>query len=180
MEQVLSSFQSHFFKLNPSLCTSKGWAAESFDPQTMLVFSGDCKLVKSGQFLKINLLTEEGDTFTTIPIQKAEDLESCFDSSRYFVLTLSEDDRTAFIGIGFDTREQSFDFNTLVNSHFHMKAQINKVEKGESLIQTTDFGALDTEFDLDVQLKNDNSRWATKQEKRRIAPTGHSNWVSFD
>ena len=49
--------------------------------------------------------------FASCPIQNAQTVESAIDSSRYFVLRLSDGKgRHALIGIGFNDRAQAFDF----------------------------------------------------------------------
>jgi adaptin ear-binding coat-associated protein 1/2 len=55
------------------------------------------------------------------------DFEPVSDSSRYFVIRLrDESGRTAFVGIGFTDRSDSFDLNVAVQDHFKT---VNKCEE---------------------------------------------------
>jgi len=54
-----------------------------------------------------------GELFADCPISEypTKDIESVSDSSRYFVLRIQNQGRSAFIGVGFADRGDSFDFN---------------------------------------------------------------------
>ena len=54
-----------------------------------------------------------GQLFAESPITEypTKDIESVNDSSRYFVLRIQNQGRSAFIGVGFADRGDSFDFN---------------------------------------------------------------------
>lgn len=63
-----------------------------------------------------------GQFFGQCPIDKypSTAIESVSDSSRYFVLKLVNEQtkRTAFLGIGFTDRSESFDLNVALQDHF--------------------------------------------------------------
>ena len=60
-------------------------------------------------------------------------MESVTDSSRYFVIRICDDNgRTAFIGIGFADRGDSFDFNVTLQDHF------KRVKTEQSIDSTPD------------------------------------------
>ena len=54
-----------------------------------------------------------GQLFAEAPITEfpTKSIEPVSDSSRYFVLKIENQGRTAFIGVGFADRSDSFDFN---------------------------------------------------------------------
>lgn len=62
-----------------------------------------------------------GELFAKCPIDvyPGVAIESVSDSSRYFVLRIQDDNgRSAFIGIGFGDRSDSFDLNVALQDHF--------------------------------------------------------------
>lgn len=62
-----------------------------------------------------------GQLFAQCPVDKYPGLgiESVSDSSRYFVLKIvSDTGKSAFIGIGFADRGDSFDLNVALQDHF--------------------------------------------------------------
>ena len=64
---------------------------------------------------------EIGELFAACPIDAypSPAVESVSDSARYFVIRIrDESGRTAFIGIGFVDRSDSFDFNVALQDHF--------------------------------------------------------------
>lgn len=66
--------------------------------------------ISLSSLLSVSLALAEG-LFASCPIQNAQTVESAIDSSRYFVLRLSDGKgRHALIGIGFNDRAQAFDF----------------------------------------------------------------------
>jgi hypothetical protein len=57
-------------------------------------------------------------------------IEAVSDSSRYFVLRIQDDNgRSAFIGIGFGDRSDSFDFNVALQDHFKYVKNQEALEK---------------------------------------------------
>lgn len=74
------------------------------------------------QWLTSGPLTPSGDLFALCPYDiKGLSVEPVLDSSRYFVLRVESDDpeggtakKRAFIGMGFQDRSDSFDFNVVL------------------------------------------------------------------
>lgn len=67
------------------------------------------------------VLTIIGELFAACPIDSypSTAVENVSDSARYFVLRIKDESgRTAFIGIGFVDRSDSFDFNVALQDHF--------------------------------------------------------------
>ena len=64
-----------------------------------------------------------GHLYAKAPIStiNSADFESVVDSSRYFVVRLRNDNgQTAFVGIGFTDRSDSFDLNVAIQDHFKL------------------------------------------------------------
>jgi adaptin ear-binding coat-associated protein 1/2 len=78
------------------------------------------------RFIRILNYHYLGALFARAPILKLNsvDFESVSDSSRYFVIRLRNDNgQTAFVGIGFSDRSDSFDLNVAIQDHFKTLAK---------------------------------------------------------
>ncbi|CAO1623518.1 unnamed protein product [Parajaminaea phylloscopi] len=70
---------------------------------------------------------DSGEVFAVCPYSvksAAEAVEPVTDSSRYFVLCVQSGGRKAFVGMGFEDREQSFDFNICLSSWVKQQQRI--------------------------------------------------------
>jgi len=108
----------------PALSSSGGFKAADW-PKTP-IWTGRLRVVSRGD--KVQILLEHTDKeglFAACPVQNEKTVEQTVDSSRYFVLRVSDGKKNAVIGIGFNDRTQAFDFKVAVQD------QINgtKVEK---------------------------------------------------
>jgi len=85
-------------------------------------WTGRMRLVTKGNELMIKLEDKNtGALFAQCPIETYPGvaLEAVSDSSRYFVLRIQDDNgRSAFIGLGFGDRSDSFDLNVALQDHF--------------------------------------------------------------
>lgn len=85
-------------------------------------WTGRLRLVVKANECSIKLEDKaSGELFAKCPIETYPGvaIESVSDSSRYFVLRIQDDTgRTAFIGIGFGDRSDSFDLNVSLQDHF--------------------------------------------------------------
>lgn len=108
-------------------------------------WTGRMRIVVLDNNLTIKLEDRNGELFAKAPVESYPSVvvESVLDSSRYFVLKISDDSgRTAFIGIGFADRGDAFDFNVTLQDHFNSLKKDQEIEK-----------SLATEKPLDLQLK---------------------------
>lgn len=84
---------------------------------------------------KLNVKLEDktsGALFANCPVEAYPGLaiEPVSDSSRYFVLKIQDDNgRTAFIGVGFGDRSDSFDMNVALQDHFKWVKNQEQIEK---------------------------------------------------
>ncbi|XP_054288318.1 NECAP-like protein CG9132 [Macrosteles quadrilineatus] len=120
------------FKLPPR-ATNRAYRAADWnlaEPQ----WTGRMRLVTKGTdcILKLEDKTS-GELFAKCPIDKYPGLavEAVSDSSRYFVLRIVDDNngRTAFIGVGFSDRSDSFDLNVALQDHFKWVKKEEEIEK---------------------------------------------------
>jgi adaptin ear-binding coat-associated protein 1/2 len=95
----------------PPAARSTGHLAEEWKN---CIFSGKLKVMGRGKFCFIQLLNRENDLFVVCQVDGLNierSVDRARDSSRYFVLTLvSPDGARAYIGMGFDERNDAFDF----------------------------------------------------------------------
>jgi len=98
----------------PKLESSEGFKAASW-PKTP-IWTGRLRVVSKGE--KVSILLEHLDKdglFAACPVQNDKTVEQTVDSSRYFVLRVSDGKgRFAVLGIGFNDRTQAFDFKVAV------------------------------------------------------------------
>uniref|UniRef100_A0A914WA63 NECAP PHear domain-containing protein n=2 Tax=Plectus sambesii TaxID=2011161 RepID=A0A914WA63_9BILA len=99
-------------------------------------WSGRMRLVALGKKLELRLEDKTtGDLFAKCPIEEYPSLavEPVSDSSRYFVVRLMDDNgRSAFIGLGFADRGDSFDLNVSLQDHFKYIEKSADMEKREA------------------------------------------------
>jgi hypothetical protein len=84
-----------------------------------------------------------GALYAKAPISEPNgvDFEAVTDSSRYFVIRLQNDNgQTAFVGIGFTDRSDSFDLNVGVQDHFKSVKRDNELLANEDSTPKLDLG----------------------------------------
>uniref|UniRef100_F1LCS5 NECAP-like protein CG9132 n=2 Tax=Ascaris TaxID=6251 RepID=F1LCS5_ASCSU len=94
---------------------------------------GRMRLVAIGKKLELRLEDKSsGQLFAKAPIDEYPGIciEPVIDSSRYFVVRLKNDNgQTAFIGMGFGDRGDSFDLNVALQDHFKYIEKSSELEK---------------------------------------------------
>ncbi len=95
-------------------------------------------------------------------------MEKVLDSSRYFVLRIEHQGRHAFVGLGFNERNNAFDFNVAVSDHkrdLEREAEVAKIKQAAASEPQLDFSFKEGEkITISVQAKT-----ADGQEARRGA-----------
>ncbi|CAJ1359774.1 unnamed protein product [Effrenium voratum] len=96
----------------PPASSSTGHKADDWKK---CIWRGKLRIAGKGQDLNIKLLDpSSGNLFAQCAIPNGDYdsyVERVLDSSRYFVLKITNGDRHAFIGLGFEDRNDAFDFN---------------------------------------------------------------------
>lgn len=121
-ERILLIKQQCFvYKLPPRPSVSRGYRAADWkldQPE----WTCRMRIVSQNNMVVIKLEDKvSGNLFAKAPIDTYPGvaIESVTDSSRYFVLRIMDDSgRKAFIGVGFQDRGDSFDFNVALQDHF--------------------------------------------------------------
>ncbi|KAJ8943475.1 hypothetical protein NQ318_006328 [Aromia moschata] len=131
-------------------------------------WTGRMRLISKGNELMIKLEDKNtGELFAKCPIETYPGiaLESVNDSSRYFVLRIQDDNgRTAFIGIGFGDRSDSFDLNVALQDHFKWVKKEKQISEEPNSGPTLDLGFKEGEtIKINMKItKKDGSEAASK------------------
>ena len=135
-ERILLVKQQCFvYKLPPRPSVSRGYRAADWKLDQP---EWTCRMRIVSQNNKVLIKLEDkisGNLFAKAPIDTYPGvaIEAVTDSSRYFVLRIMDDSgRKAFIGIGFQDRGDSFDFNVALQDHF------KQVKTEQELSQNTE------------------------------------------
>uniref|UniRef100_A0A146LY01 NECAP-like protein CG9132 n=1 Tax=Lygus hesperus TaxID=30085 RepID=A0A146LY01_LYGHE len=132
-ESVLLVKNEVFVFKVPPMTTNRGHKAADWnlnDPQ----WTGRMRLVYKDTECVLKLEDKNsGELFAKCPIDKYPGvaIEPVSDSSRYFVLRIQDDNagRSAFIGVGFSDRSDSFDLNVALQDHFNWLKKSEEIEK---------------------------------------------------
>jgi len=122
----------------PPRTSSAGYRAAEWTKTA--IWSGRLRVVSSNG--KCTILLEHVDKdglFAACPIENKQTVEPVSDSSRYFVLRISDGKgRHAFIGLGFDKREEAFDFKVSLQDFENQSTAEVRAEEYLSSIPTVD------------------------------------------
>jgi len=122
----------------PPRTSSAGYRAA--DLSKTPIWSGQLRVVSSGG--KCTILLEHVDKdglFAACPIENKQTVEPVSDSSRYFVLRISDGKgRHAFIGLGFAKREEAFDFKVSLQDFENQSSAEVRAEQYLSSIPDVD------------------------------------------
>ncbi|GAO49538.1 DUF1681-domain-containing protein [Saitoella complicata NRRL Y-17804] len=103
----------------PPRQSSKGHKASDWDAPRSFLWSGRLRVIErtpsssSGPPTCVVLLEDPntGELFAACPYTGPHSVEQVLDSSRYFVVTVEDAGRRAWLGLGFSERSEAFDFN---------------------------------------------------------------------
>ncbi|XP_046851085.1 adaptin ear-binding coat-associated protein 1-like [Xenia sp. Carnegie-2017] len=144
-ERILCVKNEVFVFRIPPRSTNRGYRAADWkldQPD----WTGRMRVCSKGNELYVKLEDNtNGELFAKCPVDAHPGIavESVLDSSRYFVLRIQDDGgRHAFIGIGFQDRGDSFDFNVSLQDHFKQLKQ----EKDHADSETVNAPKLDLGF----------------------------------
>ncbi|CAK6980351.1 adaptin ear-binding coat-associated protein 1 [Scomber scombrus] len=136
-------------------------------------WSGRLRITTKGKVAYIKLEDKvSGELFAQAPVKEypGVTVETVSDSSRYFVLRIQDDNgRSAFIGVGFGDRGDSFDFNVALQDHFKW------VKQEDELSKTAHLGDSGPKLDLgfkEGQTITLNIGQGKKRDKPRLQGTG--------
>ncbi|CAG4909197.1 unnamed protein product [Colias eurytheme] len=159
------------FKIPPRT-TNRGYRAADWNLQEPQ-WTGRMRLVAKGDELIMKLEDKtSGELFAKCPIDKYPGvaLESVTDSSRYFVVKIQDDNgRSAYIGLGFGDRSDSFDLNVALQDHFkHLR---NEQQSDQGQQQQLDLSFKDGET-IKINMKITKKDGSEASRPRRTGGVG--------
>uniref|UniRef100_A0A0K8TNX5 NECAP PHear domain-containing protein n=1 Tax=Tabanus bromius TaxID=304241 RepID=A0A0K8TNX5_TABBR len=131
-ESILLVKPEVFIYKIPPRASNRGYRAADWNLSEP-TWTGRMRLVAFGN--KVNLKLEDktsGALFANCPVETYPGvaIEAVSDSSRYFVIRVQDDSgRSAFLGLGFGDRSDSFDLNVALQDHFKWVKNQEQIEK---------------------------------------------------
>ena len=138
----------------PPRTTSGGYKCGEW-LQSDKIWSGRLRVVSCGDRCEIRLEDPAtGELFAAcfvLPGQRESAVETVLDSSRYFVLRI-EDGRGkhAFFGLGFNERNEAFDFNVALSDH---QKYVKREQEKETVGEESGGGEIDLHPAINRRLK---------------------------
>ncbi|XP_062321879.1 adaptin ear-binding coat-associated protein 1-like [Osmerus eperlanus] len=124
----------------PPRASNRGFRAADWKLDTP-DWTGRMRITARGKVAYVKLEDKiSGELFAQAPVEEYPGIavETVSDSSRYFVLRIQDESgRSAFIGIGFGDRGDSFDFNVALQDHFKWVKQEIEITKQSQTPDTT-------------------------------------------
>ncbi|CAF1102950.1 unnamed protein product [Didymodactylos carnosus] len=131
------------------------------------------KIISKGDQCLIRLEDRNtGQHFATCPVESYPSIavENVEDSTRYFVIRVQNDNgQQAFLGMGFNDRSDSFDFNVALQDHFKYLKQAKQIEQEQKHPETIvdQHPKLDLSFKEGQTIKINLKSGATGNEAER-------------
>lgn len=175
-ESVLLVKNEVFVYRIPPRTTNRGYRAADWNLGTP-DWTGRMRLVNRKQECIVKLEDKTtGELFAKCPIDKYPGvaIEPVTDSSRYFVLRIQDEGgRSAFIGVGFGDRSDSFDLNVALQDHFKWIKKEEEAEKEkEEGKPSLDLGFKEGEtIKINMKITKKEGQDATSRPKPK-APAG--------
>lgn len=131
-ESVLIVKPEVFIYKIPPRASNRGYRAADWNLGEP-TWTGRMRLVSKGTAVNLKLEDKTtGALFANCPIDTYPGvaIEPVSDSSRYFVIRVQDDNgRSAFLGLGFGDRSDSFDLNVALQDHFKWVKNQEQIEK---------------------------------------------------
>eukprot|EP00127_Corallochytrium_limacisporum_P005057 Clim_evm12s198 gene=Clim_evmTU12s198 len=160
----------------PPRTTTRGQRAADWGLSSPM-WKGRLRVMSKGKDLTVKMEdASSGQLFAAAPVDEfpGPAVEQVTDSSRYFVLRVSDGDRHAFIGMGFLDRSDSFDFQVTLQDHFkHVKqeeemASIPAAERLQNYTPKHDVHSLGTNETIKVNIKIGNKGAGGSQKPKSM------------
>ncbi|XP_050310947.1 NECAP-like protein CG9132 [Anthonomus grandis grandis] len=161
----------------PPRYTNRGYRAADWnlaEPQ----WTGRMRLISKGNELAIKLEDKNsGELFAKCPIETypGTAIEPVTDSSRYFVLRIQDDSngRSAYIGLGFGDRSDSFDLNVALQDHFKWLKKEKQISEEPSGGPSLDLGFKEGEtIKINMKITKKDGSEANSKSKTKTGGVG--------
>jgi len=173
MDRVLCSVKECYaFRIPPSK-SSGGYKAKEWPQEA--IWTGPLRVVatKGQLFVYLENADPSKPIFAKCEYKSALDCEPVIDSSRYFVLRLTNaQGQHAYVGIGFNTRDEAFDFKvSLQDAENEQETSARAKEFSQSLGPDKDYSLKAGEM-ISVKLKNKDGKEISKKKKSKPSSSG--------
>ena len=156
IEYVLLNKKECFVYNVPPVTSASGYKAADW---ASCIWKGRLQVCAKGEILIVKLLDlTTGAIFAACPVPPNVSIdkviERTVDSSRYFVLTMSDKSgRKAYLGMGFDDRNDAFDFNATIQDFRRQNEVAPEVIKPVMSVQPAPDLSLKEGQKISVQIK---------------------------
>lgn len=119
--------------------TGKGFKTDSWGPLAQPIFSGRLRVIQTFSTADTSSTCEiriedpqTGELFAAAPYIGEHAVERAQDSTRYYQVRVVHEKRVAYLGLGFEERETSFDFQVALADYLkHARAGKELLRKSE-------------------------------------------------
>ncbi|CEO95548.1 hypothetical protein PBRA_004274 [Plasmodiophora brassicae] len=127
---ICSIKQAFVFKV-PPLASAQGYKAADWDKEP--IWTGRCRVVRQGDEMKLLLEhTDKPGLFVGCSVS-GNNVEPVTDSSRYFAIRVQNaNGAKATLGLGFNSRDEAFDFKVALQDVERTKADNEAIAKTQS------------------------------------------------
>jgi len=132
LERCLMVKQEVFVYKIPPRQSARGYRAADWNLSSP-DWTGRLRIMETNRKVRLKLEDKNsGELFAACPVDTypGMNVEAVTDSSRYFVIKIVDDSgRSAYIGMGFSDRADSFDMNVTLQDHFQGVKKEEKISK---------------------------------------------------
>jgi adaptin ear-binding coat-associated protein 1/2 len=156
--------QVHVFKI-PARKSSEGYRAADWPKEPS--WTGKLRVVGKGKIASIILYDDKNPSFAVCKVTDDTCIEKTLDSGRYFVLKITNaQGRHAFIGIAFNERNDSFDFNVALSE---FRSQVEREEQAEKGVGSIAAPMMDLKLKEGEKIKIKINKKTTDEDGQPIA-----------
>lgn len=157
----------------PPLQQAVGYHCSSWEGNHL--WTGRCRVLSKGKATRIVLDDPNtGAVFGECPLDHPNAVEQVVDSARFFVIRIVNGTKHAFIGIGFNERNQAFDFKVAIEESKRIAKEIEEQASSPQSSGPVEIKSSGTVYSLqdDQKITINIPGGATGRKKRVVASGG--------